>query len=298
MSKLATSMVSLRVVRVLLCLLVFPLVMPIHAARAETGVLLADSALQQAMRNKDAKSAQALLDRRLEWTDSAGHTRMMDGFLRDVSAGADSGVKYAGLNFREYGALAIVTGTAKQADGEAFFVRFWVKRADRWALLNHQQTRILAKPTASASLPASTAAIPTGATAASDCENPCRSVPFKGASPAETDMVKAYQAVETAVTSHDPKTWAYHVADEFAGIGRKFTGVPDAKADRVGQIGNTSVNVVLPKMVSAHAFAFGNSGILIADHQPDGEKPFRVVRAWVNRDGRWQLFHRQETTIE
>ena len=50
-------------------------------------------------------------------------------------------------------------------------------------------------------------------------------------------MVKAYEAIEVAVTAHDEKTWAYHVADEFVGIGRRYTGTPDTKGGRLGQIG-------------------------------------------------------------
>jgi hypothetical protein len=51
-------------------------------------------------------------------------------------------------------------------------------------------------------------------------------------------------------------------------------------------------------MVSGDVYVFGDAGIILADHQPVGEPPFHVIRVWVNRDGRWQLFHRQETTIQ
>jgi hypothetical protein len=115
---------------------------------------------------------------------------------------------------------------------------------------------------------------------------------------AQKEVVKAYQDVETAVTSHDAKTWADHVADEFVGIGRRYAGSPDTKAGRVGQIGIVTNRVVLPKMLWGEAYVFGNAAIIIADHQPAGEPPYHVIRVWVNRDGRWQLFHRQETTIK
>jgi len=66
----------------------------------------------------------------------------------------------------------------------------------------------------------------------------------------------------------------------------------------VGQIGIVSNRVILPKMLSGEAYVFGDAGIIIADHQPVGEPPYHVIRVWVNREGRWQLFHRQETTIK
>jgi hypothetical protein len=51
-------------------------------------------------------------------------------------------------------------------------------------------------------------------------------------------------------------------------------------------------------MISLEVYIFADSALMIADHQPNAERPYRVIRVWVNRNGRWQLFHRQETTIE
>jgi hypothetical protein len=261
-------------------------------------VLRADNALQQALRNRDGKAASVLLDGEFTWTNEAGQTRKTAQFLRDSAAGAaDSKTEYTDVMARDYGQLAVVKGTSKRAGRpNTFFARIWVKRPAGWRLLTHQDTAILAKLSPGQPAPASEASAPVAAPP--DCDNPCRSVPYKPETPAQGEVLKAYQAVETAVTSHDAKTWAYHVADEFVGIGRKFTGSPDTKAGRVGQIGIVSNRVILPKMLWGEAYVFGDAAILIADHQPDGEPPYRVIRVWVNRDGRWQLFHRQETTIE
>ena len=169
-----------------------------------------------------------------------------------------------------------------------------MKRPAGWMLLTHQDTAILAKAAPSPQPPAA----PNGVSDFAGCENPCRTLPYTPKTAEQRDVVKAYQAVETAVTSHDAKTWAYHVADEFVGIGRQFTGAPDTKAGRVGQIGIVANHVVLPKMLRGEAYVFGEAAIIIADHQAAGEPPYRVIRVWVNRDGRWQLFHRQETFIE
>ena len=146
--------------------------------------------------------------------------------------------------------------------------------------------------------PPAPAAAANGPTDFAGCENPCRTLPYKPKTAAQADVVKAYQAVETAVTSHDAKTWADHVADEFVGIGRQYTGTPDTKAGRVGQIGIVTNHVVLPKMLWGESYVFGDAAIIIADHQAAGEPPYHVIRVWVNRDGRWQLFHRQETFIQ
>ena len=266
------------------------------AVAGDSAALQADQTLQQHIKKKDAKSAGTLLDQEFSWTNEKGQTRRKAQFLKDAAVGAtDSDTEYMDTKAREYGQLAVVTGTSVQKNKErTFFARAWVKRPGGWMLLTHQDTPIVAKDSPSPQAAAAGA----GAPAATDCDNPCRTLPYKPKEPDKAAVVKAYQDVETAVTSHDPKTWADHVADEFVGIGRRYTGTPDTKAGRVGQIGIVSNRVVLPKMLWGEAYVFGDAAIIIADHQPVGEPPYRVIRVWVNRDGRWQLFHRQETTIQ
>jgi len=262
----------------------------------DAAALQADTALQLALKKKDAKAVGVLLDQSFTWTNEAGQTLTSAQFLRDAAAGTAVGdTEYNDVKARDYGQLAVVTGIGKRT-GHAgtFFARVWVKRPAGWLLLTHQDTAILAKgsPTQQGAPGGKAPA------AASGCENPCHSLPYTPKTAEQKEVVKAYMDVETAVVSHDEKTWAYHVADEFVGIGRRYLGSPDTKAGRVGQIGITTNRVVLPKMLWGESYVFGDAAIIIADHQPVGEPPYHVIRVWVNRDGRWQLFHRQETTIK
>ena len=261
----------------------------------DTAALQADNALQLALRKKDAKAVGALLDQQFSWTTDAGETLASAQFLKDAAAGTAVGdTEYNNVKAHDYGQLAIVTGIGKRTGHEGtFFARIWVKRPAGWLLLTHQDTPILAKgspsqPTADAKSSATN----------SECENPCRTLPFTPKTAEQKDVVKAYEAIEVAVDSHDERMWAYHVADEFVGIGRRYTGAADTKGGRMGQIGVSKNKLVLPKMLWGEAHVFGDAGIIIADHQPVGEPPFHVIRIFVNRDGRWQLFHRQETTIK
>lgn len=257
--------------------------------------LKADTALQVALKKKDVKAAGALLDQQFSWTTDGGQALTSAQFLKDAAAGTAVGdTEYNNVKAHDYGDLAIVTGVGKRTGHEGtYFCRVWVKRAAGWVLLSHQDTPIMAKgspsqPTAEAKNAASSAV----------CDNPCRTLPFTPKTAEQKDVVKAYEAIEVAVDSHDERTWAYHVADEFVGIGRRYTGTPDTKGQRVGQIGVSKAKLVLPKMLWGEAFVFGDAGAIIAEHQPVGEPPFRVIRLFVKRDGRWQLFHRQETTIK
>jgi hypothetical protein len=260
-------------------------------------VLKADQTLQSAVKKGNEKAVGALLDEQFTWTNEAGQARAGAEFLRDsTTPSQNSDTEYTDMETRDYGQLAIVTGVAAhRGRADIFFVRIWVKRRAGWRLFAQQNTGVLEKGALSRQMP------PVGniGSDAPGCENPCRSVPFIPKTADQREVVKAYQSVETAVTNHDAATWAYHVAEEFKGIGRRYTGKPDTKEERVAQIRQPdSGPVILPRMVSLQVFTFGNAAIMIADHQPSGEQPFHVVRAWVNRDGRWQLFHRQETTIE
>jgi Domain of unknown function (DUF4440) len=265
------------------------------AEGADSAAMHADKALQSALGKKDTKALGALLDQRFTWTDEDGKTWPRGQFLTEAAGSATAGAGYSDVKEHDYGALAVVTGTGKRAGHpDTFFARVWIKRPIGWLLLTHQDTAIIAKSVSSAAAPAAGSS----AAAQPDCDNPCRTLPVSPKTAGEKAVFKAYQDVETAVTSHDAKTWAYHVADEFVGIGRQYTGSPDTKAARVGQIGVVSNRVVLPKMLSGEAFVFGDAAIIIADHQPVGEPPYHVIRVWVNRDGRWQLFHRQETIIK
>ena len=258
--------------------------------------LQADTALQLALKKKDAKAVGALLDQQFTWTTGAGQTLMSAQFLKDAASGAAVGdTEYNNMKARDYGQLAVVTGVGKRT-GHAgtVFARVWVKRPAGWMLLTHQDTPILAKGT-----PSQPTASGQGAAGGGGLR---QSLPhashYMPKTAAQKEVVKAYQDIEVAVTSHDERTWAYHVADEFVGIGRRYTGAPDTKGERVGQIGIVTNRVVLPKMLWGESYVFGDAAIIIADHQPVGEPPYHVIRVWVNRDGRWQLFHRQETTIE
>jgi hypothetical protein len=217
-------------------------------AGGSSAVLKTDQALRLALKNKDAKAAGTLLDQEFTWTNEAGQTRKSVQFLRDSAAGAaDSGTEYSGLKAREYGQLAIVTGMgALHGHEDVFFARIWVKRPAGWLLLTHQSTAVIASGASSHQA----AAAGSGAMDDPNCENPCHTVPYTPKTTAEGEVVKAYQAVETAVIAHDARTWAYHVADEFVGIGRRYTGKPDAKQERVSQIAGSTANVTLPRMLS------------------------------------------------
>ena len=163
----------------------------------DAAALQADNALQLALRKKDAKAVGALMDQQFSWTTEAGQSLTSAQFLKDAAAGTAVGdTEYNDVKARDYGQLAIVTGIGKRTGHEGtFFARIWVKRPAGWLLLTHQDTPILAKGSPSQQA----AAGGKGAATASDCENPCRTIPYTPKTAEQKEVVKAYQAVETAV---------------------------------------------------------------------------------------------------
>ena len=142
----------------------------------DAAALQADTALQLALKKKDAKAVGVLLDQSFTWTNEAGQTLTSAQFLRDAAAGTAVGdTEYNDVKARDYGQLAVVTGIGKRT-GHAgtFFARIWVKRPAGWLLLTHQDTAILTKgsPTQQGAAAGKAPAV------ASDCENPCRSLPY------------------------------------------------------------------------------------------------------------------------
>src|SRR5216683_1628430 len=113
----------------------------------DAGALQSDTALQLALRKKDAKAAGALLDQQFSWTNDAGQTLTSAQFLKDAAAGAAVGdTEYNNVKAGDYGQLAVVTGIGKRTGHEGtVFARIWVKRPAGWLLLTHQDTPILAK---------------------------------------------------------------------------------------------------------------------------------------------------------
>ncbi|HET7750281.1 MAG TPA: nuclear transport factor 2 family protein, partial [Terriglobales bacterium] len=97
--------------------------------------------------------------------------------------------------------------------------------------------------------------------------------------------------------------WARHVGDEFV-FNIKENGNPLTKADRVATIRRqssssqvTDIGAVVPDSMDVRVF--GNTAVMRDTQQPTVRaRPYRAMRIWVKRDGRWQLVYSQQTTIE
>jgi hypothetical protein len=93
------------------------------------------------------------------------------------------------------------------------------------------------------------------------------------------------------------------VADEFV-FNVKEDGNPLTKADRVNIIRKqaegktvTDIGTVMPGTMKV--WVYGNTAVMADDQQPtQGGNPYRAMRIWVKRAGRWQLVYSQQTVME
>jgi hypothetical protein len=147
------------------------------------------------------------------------------------------------------------------------------------------------------------AAAPAPARAAAgkgDCDNPCRTLPFKPVTDMDKAILAAWQKTKVDEWHPDADDWQTHIADEFLIINtgsmrNKPERVALAKKQQEAGAGGPGDPITAMEM-----YDFGdNAAVMISHHVPKrGGKPYYNVRTWVLRDGRWQLTVSQQTSIQ
>ena len=265
------------------------------AADENQAALLADHLLIQAITKGDNASADALLDSEFTWTDRFGKTRAKAAILPDLktlAAGSD-----ADLNLHDYHQIGLITGIhrAGPQDIGVRFARVWIKRSLGWTALVHQETAIAEKT------PATRAGFgsPSGG-APVDCDNPCKSLPYRPEGPAEQEVVAMWQAVERTVLTNDVDAWIPNFTDDFVFV-TPDGGPPLHKADRIAMIKElkrTNTTLIPAEVDSMKVWVSGDAVVMRSEHKPRHGKMLHVTRVFVKRDNRWQITFGQQTAVE
>jgi ketosteroid isomerase-like protein len=202
---------------------------------------------------------------------------------------------------RDYGSVALITGNYKSAQAgerdDLYAVDIWIKGESGWQALTHHNN-VLARPGAPV---AHGEATPRAADApAPRCVNPIELVPYQPKSPAEQDIIAAFQALELAVTHNDPDQWRKHVAEEF--VVTRTHQHPTTKTARMSFMAKQkkiNAETHVAEVVTLKLWVFDNAAVMRADHAMPGNRrpPYRATRLWVKRNGRWQMALSQQTTI-
>src|SRR5215469_3772157 len=279
------SIAGVRVIRVL-CIAFLLAVVAKHplAAADEARALQADREFVQAAAKGDSAAVAKLLDNDFTWTDANGKTLSRSEVVSSLptsALGDEAGAHQVHQTRSQVEAI--------MADRDKIHVlRLWVKRGAAWRLLVYHEVA-LGRQEGSAH-----------SSGVTDCENPCKTIPYTPKNEAEQAIVASWQALETGVTNHDPAAWAPHIADEFAMLS-SANDRPLTKADRIATLDlqkQSGRGGAPSPLVSAQMFDFGDSVIMTCMHQPYTGKPIRVSRLWIKRDGKWVMSISFQTTIQ
>jgi len=256
----------------------------VAVAAGDQSVLQADREFVQAAAKGDAAGVGKVVDAEFTWTDADGKTRSRAEVLDSLPTPALGNETGAQVSQQAHGQVtAVMSGGDK-----AHVLRIWVRRPAGWRLLVYHEVTLGRQ-----------AAGPSGP-GVKDCENPCKTLPYKPRNEAEQAIVASWQALETGVTNHDAAAWSPHIADEFVMLGSS-NDHPLTKADRIATLNlqkQTGFGSAPAPLVSAQMFDFGDAVVMTCHHQPYTGKPVHVSRLWIKRNGQWIMVISYQTTVQ
>ena len=259
------------------------------ASGADQEVLEADQALVRILGLRDKASLQdhlaldALLDEDFTWIDSNGKSLVKPEVFKNFPALANPEVE---LQERTYGRSAVVRANRVRVQ----VMRVWAKRVSGWRVMLYQEVTLVVK---------SEPPVADGA-GISDCENPCKDIPFQPQTKSEREVIASWQGVMSAMAHKDANAYAPLIAEEFTATDTHHDRAY-SKADRIVQINKqkqSGVQSAPPPLVSARMFDFGETVMMIAREQRPSARAYFNTRMWVKRDGRWQMLFSFNTRIE
>jgi hypothetical protein len=253
-------------------------------AADDQSVLQVDREFVQAAAKGDNATVGRLLEADFTWTDADGKTQSKTDVLQSLPSPALGDERGAQVTQRTHGQVGAVMSTRDKVS----VLRLWVRRSAGWHLLVYHEVALRQQ--------ASTPAGP----GVKECENPCRTLPFKPKNEAEQAIIAAWQALETGVTNHDASAWSPHIAEEFTMLS-SANDHPLTKADRIATLNlqkQTGFASAPAPLVSAQMFDFGDAVVMTCLHQPYSGKPVHVSRLWIKRAGQWIMSISYQTTIQ
>jgi len=269
-------------------------IQPVSAADENQAVPQADHILLQAIAKGDKAAAEALLDVEFTWTDLTGKTQTKTEVLQDLNALAAENDTETKL--RDFDQVMLITGTHRIRSQKVSvrYVRAWVKRPAGWRALIYQETKVAEQ------MPEHRQGFgsPSGG-APVDCDNPCKTVPYKPEGAAEQEVVAMWQAVERTVLSNDVDVWILNFTEDFVFV-TPDGAPPLGKTDRIAMIRElkrTNTVLIPARGKSMQVWVLGNSAVMRSEHKPRSGKTLHVTRVLVKREGRWQITFGQQTAV-
>ncbi len=259
----------------------------------DAAVFAADAALGDAMRAGDRAAARRLLALQFSQVDADGATHRRKEFLADLKRVAPSPA--SDVQIRSFGLVAAVTGRHKSThDADVFFIDIWVKQKGAWRALLVQDV-----PIGADDVPVAATPTPTAEPQPYACNNPCKTIPYRVRSPAEQDVIAAFQSIKAAVVARNANDWAKHVADEFVAYASGLA--PIAKAGRIATIERqkeSDATVRVGEVETMRLAVYGDGAVMRATDVDQGRPPYRTARVFMKRDGQWLMAISAHTDVK
>jgi uncharacterized protein DUF4440 len=256
--------------------------MPVQEGTTSAQIAIADQSFVTAVTQKDHAKLAKLLHDGFSWTNSEGRTLQRAEVVANVPALAD-----AATQERQFRIFASDSGGVVTQRGQSYTFRVWAKQGSSWRILLYQEVNQLASATAPRE-------------GKSECDNPCKTLPYEPKSDTERAVIASWQALESAVTAHDSATWAKHVADDFAQITSNGARPLD-KQSRIKIIDEQKISgagSAPPPLAHADFENLGATVIMRCVNRPLTGKDIYVTRVWVERNRAWLLSFSFQTTVQ
>ena len=246
----------------------------------------ADQAFLAALAKTDGKAVRRVLAPNFSWTTSDGQVDDRSQALRALDSIAALDKDETEVQNHFYGRLATIRGV----HGGMRFLRIWAKRRSLWQIFAMIDTRVAPK--------AGPASIEAQA-GQGECENPCRTVPYRPKTAIDKAILTAWQKTKMIELKPDAKAWASFIGEEFmivnnTTIRNRAERVVIAQKQEAAGVGTPGDPILSMRIVD-----FGdNAAVMFSKHFPvRGGKPYQNIRVWALRDGRWQLAISQQSEI-
>jgi ketosteroid isomerase-like protein len=255
----------------------------------------ADRSFTTTIARTDQAAADKLMDAEFTWTDRTGKTRTKAEVVPSLSSMATDAD--SDMQMIDAGQVVLIRGSHRLASENASvrFVRVWVKRPQAWQLLVYQETNKAEKtPEKRGGFGSPSGGAPV------NCDNPCKTVPYKPEAAAQKEIVTMWQAVERTVLTNDVEAWIPNFTDDFLFV-TPDGGTPLNKGDRVAMIKElrrTNTTLIPAEVVSMKVWVFGDSAVMRSEHKPLHGRILHVTRLFEKHDGHWQIAFGQQTAVE
>jgi uncharacterized protein DUF4440 len=253
----------------------------------------ADRVFTEALARGDQKTVAALLDDNFQWVESDGRIHTKPDVLKDLRSLASN--NEGAIDVRTIDLLGQVERVLGIHRTDRF-AHIWVKHPGGWQAFTFLDIPIPVERSENTAVPKA----PTNPDA--DCENPCRTLPFKPENAAQKGAMDAWFRLKNDEWHPNSTDWAAYADDDHETITPtsdlpKLQHVVELAKQRelYGEHGADPGEPV----ISMRMFDFGNVVVQQCFQGPNSAKPRTwVMRVFVNKGDGWKIVLSAQTRIK